>query len=137
MTTSFRRLASRTALGLLGAAMILSAPFLGGHASAAYADTPTRDQSVFWCPYEHQYVSFDWGQPMPYGGWLGRTGYYRAKDVQAYDAQDTGDGFNWGFQAQDGSFVCRMDVTGDRNRITFLNCRPFANWSLTYCFAVS
>jgi hypothetical protein len=140
MTIAYRRLAFRTAFGLICATLLLTASFLGGGKTAAraYTATPTRDPSTFYCPYEGTFVSFNWTTPMPYGGWLGQTGDYKAKDVQAYDAQPLGGGaLNWGFQAQDGSFVCRMYVTADQNHINFVNCRPFANWSLTSCFAVS
>jgi hypothetical protein len=140
MSTSYRRLAFRTAFGLICATLLLTASFLGGGKTAAraYNATPTRDPSTFYCPYEGTFVSFNWTTPMPYGGWLGQTADYKAKDVQAYDAQPlSGGGLNWGFQAQDGSFVCRMYVSSDQNHITFVNCRPFANWSLTSCFAVS
>jgi hypothetical protein len=140
MTTSTRRRPVRALCGLLFATLLLCAFIVPGGASsarAAYDPTPTRDPSLFFCPNENAYVSFDWGRPMPYGGWLGATGYYKAKDVQAYDAQPLSNGgLDWGFQAQDGSFVCRMHVTSNQNNITFVNCRPFANWSLTSCFAI-
>lgn len=142
MTTSTRRrLRPVWALcGLVCATLLLCASFVPGgtpSASAAYDPQPTRDPSLFYCPYESAYVSFDWGRSMPYGGWLGKTGYYKTKDVQAYDSQLLPDGsLNWGFQAQDGSFVCRMYVTSDQNHIDFVNCRPFSNWSLTSCFAI-
>jgi hypothetical protein len=140
MTISYRRLAFRTAFGLICATLLLTASFLGGGKTAArvYTDTPTRDLSTFYCPYEGAFVSFDWGQPMPYDGWLGQAGDYKSVAVQAYDAQMlNGSALNWGFQAQDGSFVCRMYVSSDKNNIQFVNCRPFTNWSLTSCFAVS
>jgi hypothetical protein len=140
MTTAYRRLAFRTAFGLICATLLLTASFLGGGKTAAraYTATPTRDPSTFYCPYEGTFVSFNWGPSMPYGGWLGQTADYKAKDIQAYDAQPLGGGgLNWGFQAQDGSFVCRMYVSSDQNHINFVNCRPFTNWALTSCFAVS
>ena len=140
MTTSSRRRAVWALCGALCATLLLCASFVpGGTSSArAYTATPTRDPQTFYCPYEDAFVSFDWTTPMPYGGWLGQTGYYKYKDVQAYDARPlSGGGLNWGFQAQDGSFVCRMYVSADQNNITFVNCRPFTNWSLTSCFSIS
>lgn len=140
MTTSTRRRSVWSLCGLLCATLLLCAAFVPGatpSALAAYDVHPTRDPSLFYCPYENQYVSFDWTQQMPFGGWLGSTGYYKTKDVQAYDAQTLPNGgLNWGFQAQDGSFVCRMYVSSNQNNINFVNCRPFANWSLTSCFAI-
>ncbi|HVF68535.1 MAG TPA: hypothetical protein VM914_12775 [Pyrinomonadaceae bacterium] len=137
LTTSSRRRAVWALCGLLCATLLLCASFVPGGESSARTATPTRDPSLFYCPYENAYVSFDWTTPKPYGGWLGATGYYKAKDVQAYDAQSLPNGgLNWGFQAQDGSFVCRMYVSSDQNNITFVNCKPFSNWSLTSCFAI-
>ena len=141
MTTSYRRLAFRTAFGLVCATLLLTASVLGGGKTAArvHIGTPTRSPGAFYCPYEGAFVSFSWSPPMPYDGWLGQTGGYKSVAVQAYDAQTMNGGsvLNWGFQAQDGSFVCRMYVTSDKNNIQFVNCRPFTNWSLTSCFAVS
>jgi hypothetical protein len=139
MTISHRRLAFRTAFGLTCATLLLTASFLGGGKTAArtHIPPPTRDPSTFYCPYEGAFVSFDWTTPMPYDGWLGQTADYKSTAIQAYDARLLGDGgLNWGFQAQDGSFVCRMYVSSDKNNITFVNCRPFANWSLTSCVAI-
>jgi hypothetical protein len=140
MIASYRRLAFRTAFGLVCATLLLTASFLGGGKTAAraYNSTPTRQPGYFFCPDEGTFLSFDWKTPMPYGGWLGQTGAYKSVPIQAYDAQLLNDGgLNWGFQAQDGSFVCRMYVTSGQNRVTFVNCRPLANWPLTSCFAVS
>ena len=88
-------------------------------------------------------LSFKWTRPMPQNGWLGEVtfGQYVNKPIQVYGAEPilyNGHqvGLNWGFQAQDGSFVCRMYVSSNQNNINFVNCRPFANWSLTSCFAI-
>ena len=137
-TTSYRRRAVWALCGLLCSALLLCASFVpGGESSAraAYTATPTRDPSLFYCPYENAYVSFDWTQPMPYGGWLGATGYYKAKDVQAYDAKPLANGgLNWGFQAQDGSFVGRMYVALHKSIVRFAHFRPGDQWPQVACF---
>jgi len=61
------------------------------------------------------YIDFNWTGRKPNGGWVGEVTYGGAKTlVQAFDAKYVGDPINklvdWGFQAQNGSFVCRMKV---------------------------
>ncbi|HEX8285322.1 MAG TPA: hypothetical protein VF588_18350 [Pyrinomonadaceae bacterium] len=137
MTTYSRRLAFRTLCAVLCAALLLGAPFLGGSQSSARAAQPTPDGQAYYCPYEGGFLAFDWTKSMPYGGWLGVADGFTHKDVQAYDARPLGGGgLNWGFQAQDGSFVCRMYVSSDQQRLDFVNCRPYASWPVTSCFAL-
>jgi ABC-type oligopeptide transport system substrate-binding subunit len=139
MTTSSRRLAARTLFGLLCVTLLLGASFLGGGKTSAraYAATPTIDQRSYYCPNEGRFLSIDWTTPMPQNGWLGQANAYpQLVDVQAYDARPlSGGGLNWGFQAQNGSFVCRMYVSGDRYTVSFVNCNN-ANWQLSSCFAL-
>ena len=135
MTTSSRRLAFRALCAVLCAALLLGAPLLGGGTSSARAAYPTLQNEAYYCPYEDAFVAFNWTRPMPYGGWLGDTDGFTHKAVQAYDARTMSDGWlNWGFQAQDGSFVCRMYVSPDRRSLSFVNCRPYANWPVTLCY---
>ena len=137
MTTSSRRLAFGTMCAVLSAAMILGAPLVGGGHSSARAAYPTPQNQGYYCPYEGALLAFEWTRPMPYGGWLGDTDGFTHKAVQAYDMKTMSSGWqSWGLQAQDGSFVCRMYVSADQNHITFVNCRPFANWPLTSCDAL-
>ena len=134
MTTTSRRIAFRTLCAALCAALLLGAPFLGGGSSSARAAYPTPQFRTYYCPNEGALVAFEWTKPMPYGGWLGQTDGFAHIDVQAYDARPlSGGGLNWGFQAQDGSFVCRMYVSTDQYTISFVNCR--GNWPVTNCFA--
>jgi hypothetical protein len=137
MNTSLRRLTFLTLCPVLCAFLLLGAPLLGGGSSSARAAYPTPQFRTYYCPHEGALLAFEWTKQMPYGGWLGRTYDIAEEDVQAYDARPLyGGGLNWGFQAQNGSFVCRMYVSADQNHITFVNCRPFANWPLTSCDAL-
>ncbi|HEX8336169.1 MAG TPA: hypothetical protein VF621_05525 [Pyrinomonadaceae bacterium] len=136
MTTSIRRLAFRTLYTALCAALLLGAPLLGGGNSSAHAAYPTPQNQSYYCPYEGAFLAFEWTKQMPYGGWLGRTDGFTHDDVQAYNALPQGGGLNWGFQAQDGSYVCRMYVSSDKSRLDFVNCRPYGAWPVTTCFAL-
>lgn len=134
MTTSLGRLGFRTLSAVLCAALLLGAPFLGGGNSSARAATPTPQNQDYFCPYEGAFLAFEWTRPMPYGGWLGETDGFTHKAVQAYNAQPLpGGGLNWGIQAQDGSFVCRMYVSANQNTLSFVNCN--GNWPVTFCYA--
>jgi hypothetical protein len=135
MTTSSRRFAFPALCAVLSAALLLGAPLLGGGESSARAAQPTPDFQNYYCPNEGAFLSFDWTKPMPYNGWLGLTYGFTHKEVQAYDAKTQTGGLNWGFQAQDGSFVCRMYVSSLQDRLDFVNCRPYGAWPVTTCFA--
>ncbi len=135
MTTSLRRLASRAIYAALCAALLLGAPFLGGGASSARAAIPTPQNQAYYCPNEGAFLAFEWTKQMPYGGWLGETDGFTHKPVQAYNAQTLPGGWlNWGIQAQDGSFVCRMYVSSNQDTLNFVNCRGY--WPVTSCFAL-
>jgi hypothetical protein len=135
MTTSLRRLGFGTLCAVLCAALLLGAPLLGGGTSSARAAVPTPQNQAYYCPYQGAFLAFEWTKQMPYGGWLGETDGFTHEAVQAYDAKPlSGGGLNWGLQAQDGSFVCRMYVSADKYTLSFVNCR--GSWPLTSCFAL-
>jgi hypothetical protein len=52
---------------------------------------------------------------MPQNGWLGTVSYgsINAKPIQVFDAKSVAGGTSWAFQAQDGSFQCRMFVSSN------------------------
>ena len=89
-------------------------------------------------------LTFTWdAKVFPGGGRTGKAtlGRFVNKPIQVYDAKPilyngVEIGTNWGFQAQDGSFVCRMYVSADQNTVNFVNCRPYGGWPLTSCFAL-
>jgi len=137
ITTSSRRRAVWALCGMLCSTLLLCASFVpGGTTSARVYTGPTK--TLYFCPNEGTYLTLSWTRPMPYGGWLGQATTSETKDVQAYDAQSLNGGVtSWGFQAQDGSFVCRMYVSSNQNSISFGNCRPSATpWTITSCFNI-
>ena len=80
------------------------------------------------------YISFNWTGTKPNGGWVGEVTYggFLKKPIQAFDAKYIGPPtdklVDWGFQAQDGSFICRMTVNSKlpllRNAsVSFGTCR--------------
>ena len=79
---------------------------------------------------------------MPEGGRLGTVtlGQFQNKPIQVYDAQPllfngVRVGTNWGFQAQDGSFVGRMYVALYKSFVRFAHLRPNDQWPQVACFA--
>jgi hypothetical protein len=133
MNTSSRRIAFRA----LCAALLLGTSFFGAGESSARADTPTPQFQGYYCPYEGASLAFEWTRQMPGNGWLGKTYGFTQDDVQAYNALPLGSNgsLNWGFQAQNGEYVCRMYVTSDKRRLDFVNCRPYGAWPVSSCWA--
>src|SRR5690349_4332043 len=81
-------------------------------------------------------LTFTW-QPGDFkGGRLGTAslGQIRDKRIQVFDAKPLCDlsghqvGTNWGFQAQDGSFVGRMYVSTHKSIVRFAHFRPGDQW---------
>jgi len=68
-----------------------------------------------------------WDRHMPNGGRLEEVNYGTAiqkKPIQVFDAKPESDrSKTWQFQAQDGSFLCSMNVSEDQNTVKFLNNR--------------
>lgn len=93
-------------------------------------------------PESPDYIDFNWTSRKPNGGWVGDVTYHGSKTlVQAYDSKFVGLPENklvdWAFQAQNGSFVCRMHVNSKlpliRNAsIEFVTCNN-NNWPLLTC----
>src|ERR1051325_4716856 len=85
-------------------------------------------------------INFAWGRQMPDGGRLGQVtfGQFVNKPIQVYDAQPiicegVRVGTNWGFQAQDGSFLGRMYVSNFKCFIRFVHFRPNDTWPQVSC----
>jgi hypothetical protein len=87
-------------------------------------------------------ISFTWTRRMPNNGWLGTVTYgnFVNKPIQVFDAKvdpkyNNGRGLtDWAFQAQDGSFLCRMKVTPNvlRRNVWFESCKN-NNWPQLFC----
>jgi hypothetical protein len=86
-------------------------------------------------------ITFVWGKRMPDNGRLGQVtfGQYVNKPIQVFDAQVLRDSenrvvlTNWGFQAQDGSFLGRMIVSGLKSYIRFAHFRANDKWPQVTC----
>ena len=86
-------------------------------------------------------ITFSWDRHTPDGGRLGMVtfGQFVNKPIQVYDAkplpylQGRPTGTNWGFQAQDGSFVGRMYVSTYQCFIRFVHFRPNDKWPQVSC----
>ncbi|HEX8475950.1 MAG TPA: hypothetical protein VF666_18130 [Pyrinomonadaceae bacterium] len=83
-------------------------------------------------------MTFDWTRPMPENGYLGTVsfpGVATNKPIQVFDPKTSVKGTDWAFQAQDGSFLCRMFVTASQSRVTFSQNR-IGNWPNITVYAV-
>ncbi len=86
-------------------------------------------------------ITFNWGRHMPDNGRLGEVtfGQFVNKPIQVFDARELRDGNNrliltdWGFQAQDGSFLGRMIVSGRKSFIRFYKFRANDQWPQVSC----
>lgn len=87
-------------------------------------------------------LTFTW-QPGDYkGGRLGTASLaqFHNEPIQVYDAKPLYDaygrqiGTNWGFQAQNGSFVGRMYVALFKSYVRFVHFRPNDKWPQVGCF---
>lgn len=124
-------------IGLSLTAMLVWAAKVGGRASALQYPDPPTVLGIFQCDEggEDYRATFRWTRRMPgSGAWLGnmtvtqgtRT-ILNSKPIQVFDAEGR-DPIIRQFQAQDGSFYCRiMSITGDRRSVSFSECR---NWLL-------
>ena len=88
-------------------------------------------------------LTFSWDAKVyPNGGRTGRVtlGQFHDKPIQVYDPKPLYQvgtqcqiGINWGFQAQDGSFVGRILVSTYQTIVRFANFRPGDNWPQVTC----
>ena len=85
-------------------------------------------------------LTFNWTRPMPGNGYLGEVtfGQFVNKPIQVYGAEPilyNGHqvGLNWGFQAQDGSFLGRMYVSTGKCYIRFAHFRANDQWPQVSC----
>lgn len=136
MITSSRRRAAWALCGLLCATVLLCVSLAWGGTASAQTSYPTK--SNYFCPADVALLGLSWTRRMPYNGWLGvasTSNMEESKDVQIYDPRTLSDGgTSWAFQAQDGSFVCRMYVSADKNSVSFGSCRPYPDsWAVGSC----
>jgi len=68
----------------------------------------------------------EWGKHMPNGGRLGDVTYGSLRDklIQVFAAIENPDrSKTWQFQAQDGSFLCSMNVSLEQDVVTFFDSK--------------
>lgn len=88
------------------------------------------------------YITFNWTGTRPQNGWVGEVTYggFIKKPIQVYDAKPDPNNnkiVDWAYQAQDGSFVCRMIVDSSlpllrKANVSFGSCRN-NNWPQLFC----
>ena len=72
-------------------------------------------------------LTFEWTREMPEDGYLGNVTFrqFQKKPIQVFDPEKVYSygillGVSWAYQAQDGSFLCRMFVSAVRDSyVTF------------------
>ena len=80
-------------------------------------------------------LTFQWTRAMPEGGYLGNVTFrqFQKKPIQVFDPEPVYShsiliGVSWAYQAQDGSFLCRVFVTEFLNAyVTFSDLKK-GNW---------
>jgi hypothetical protein len=79
---------------------------------------------------------------MPNNGYLGNVTFreFQKKNIQVFDPQPVTVygvtlGFSWAYQAQDGSFLCRMFVSAFGDVFVTFSERKKGNWPLITVFA--
>ncbi len=87
-------------------------------------------------------LTFEWTRRMPNNGYLGNVTFrqFQKKNIQVFDPRPIETfgvllGFSWAYQAQDGSFICRMFVSNFGDLYVTFSERKQGNWPLITVFA--
>ena len=82
-------------------------------------------------------LTFQWTKQMPKKGYLGTVTFrqFQKKPIQVFDAEPVYVhgfllGWDWAYQAQDGSFLCRMFVSNFGNVFITFSERKKGDWPL-------
>lgn len=102
---------------------------------------PTRI-TTFYTPDTFEPLTFEWTRPMPNNGYLGNVTFrqYQKKNIQVFDPRPVVSygvqlGISWAYQAQDGSFICRMFVSAFGDVYVTFSERKQGNWPLVTVLA--
>jgi hypothetical protein len=102
----------------------------------ATVTTPTRI-TTFYTFDTNEPLTFQWTRPTPNNGYLGNVTFrqYQKKNIQVYDpkrieAYGVLLGISWAYQAQDGSFICRLFVSNFGDVFITFSERKTGNWPL-------
>lgn len=98
---------------------------------------PPTHVTTFYTPDTFELLTFQWTRRMPNNGYLGNVTFrqYQKKNIQVFDPQPVVSygivlGFNWAYQAQDGSFLCRLFVSNFGNVYIAFSERKKGDWPL-------
>jgi hypothetical protein len=87
-------------------------------------------------------LTFEWTRQMPANGYLGNVTFrqFKKKNIQVFDPKPVSTygvvlGTSWAFQAQDGSFICRMFVSAFNDLYITFSDRKSGNWPLVSVFS--
>ena len=87
-------------------------------------------------------LTFQWTKPMPENGYLGNVTFrqFKKKLIQVFDPEPVVSwgvqlGISWAFQAQDGTFLCRMFVSNFGDLFITFSERKKGDWPLITVYA--
>ena len=99
--------------------------------------TPPTQVTTFYTPDTFELLTFQWTRRMPQNGYLGNVTFrqFRKKPIQVFDPKPVVSwgielGISWAYQAQDGSFLCRMFVSHFGNAYISFSERKKGDWPL-------
>lgn len=99
--------------------------------------TPPTQVTTFYTPDTFELLTFQWTKPMPNNGYLGNVTFrqFQKKNIQVFDPKPIVSygvvlGISWAYQAQDGSFLCRMFVSNFGDVFITFSERKKGDWPL-------
>ena len=105
--------------------------------STTITRTPPTVVTTFYTPDTFEVLTFEWTKPMPKNGYLGNVTFrqFQKKPIQVFDPKPVVSwgvelGISWAYQAQDGSFLCRLFVSHFGNVYIGFSERKKGNWPL-------
>ena len=96
---------------------------------------PPTKVTTFYAPDTGEVLTFQWTKQMPSNGYLGTVTFrqFQKKPIQVFAAEPVYTygillGWSWAYQAQDGSFLCRMFVSAFIDSHVTFSDRKKGNW---------
>jgi hypothetical protein len=103
---------------------------------------PPTQITTFYTADTFEPLTFQWTRRMPNNGYLGNVTFrqFQKKNIQVFDPRIIETfgvvlGTSWAYQAQDGSFICRMFVSNFGDLYITFSDRKQGNWPLITVFA--
>ena len=101
------------------------------------ARTKPTQVTTFYTPDTKELLTFEWTNTMPEKGYLGNVTFrqYKKKPIQVFRPEEISSygvplGTSWQYQAQDGSFLCRMFVSAHLDSFITFSERKKGDWPL-------